>query len=208
MREEYDLAGRMNRMELRPDYPVTTERLSLRPPGFGDVADMLSYRGRADVTRFLPFGPMDETILTGRLRTDYARTVLDDEGQFITLAAERRSDGRVIGDVVLFLRSVEHRAGELGYVFHPDVAGQGYAFEASSAVLGLAFEQLGLHRVVARLDGRNVPSARLAARLGLRKEAEFRQNEWWDGEWTDEWVYALLESEWPASPAARSRARS
>lgn len=195
-------------MELRPEYPVTTERLRLRPPGFGDVDDMLSYRGRADVTRFLPFGPMTPESLSARLRGDYARTHLDGEGQFLTLVAERRSDRRVIGDVVLFLRSVEHRGGELGYVFHPSVAGQGYAFEAASALLGLGFESLGLHRVIARLDGRNDPSARLAARLGMQREAVFRQNELWDGEWADEWVYALLESEWPESPARASWARS
>lgn len=198
----------MDQVELRPDFPVTTERLRLRPPGLADVADMLAYRSRPDVTRFLPFGPMDEATLTARVRTDYARSVLDGEGQSMTLVAERRSDRRVIGDVILMFRSAEHRGGELGYVFDPVVAGQGYAFEASSALLAMAFEQLGLHRVIARLDGRNDASARLAARLGMRKEAEFRQNELWDGEWADEWVYALLESEWPTSAARAGAARS
>jgi len=35
--------------------------------------------------------------------------------------------GPVIGDFVLFLRSREHRQGEIGYIFHPGHGGRGYA---------------------------------------------------------------------------------
>ena len=38
----------------------------------------------------------------------------------------------MIGDLVLFWHSAEHKSGEIGYVFHPDVAGQGYATEAAA----------------------------------------------------------------------------
>ena len=109
-----------------------------------------------------------------------------------------------MGDVVLFFHSREHGAGEIGYVLHPDARGHGYAIEAASALLGLAFDGLGLHRVVARLDARNGPSARLAARLGMRQEAHFVRNQRVDGEWTDELVLAVLADEWAGSPAAQA----
>lgn len=60
-------------------------------------------------------------------------------------------------------------SGENGYVFHPDHGGKGYATEAVHRVLHLAFDDLGLRRVVARIDAENVASARLAARLGMRR---------------------------------------
>ena len=183
-----------------PDYPILTARLKLRPVSMNDVDAMLTYRGRPEVCRYLPFEAMTREQLIGRLQSDLSRTFLTDEGQSLTLAAELA--GQVIGDVVLFFRSREHAGGELGYVFHPDFTGQGYAREACAAVLALAFEQLGLHRIVARLDGRNERSARLAAALGLRREAEFKLNEIFKGEWSDELVYAMLADEWPASPAA------
>ena len=88
----------------------------------------------------------------------------------------------------------------MGYVFAPDAGGHGYATEAAAAVLSLAFEDLGLHRVIARLDARNGPSARLAARLGLRLEGHLVSNEWFKGEWSDELDFAMLASEWPSSP--------
>ncbi len=189
-------------MQLRPDYPIATARLRLRPLTLADVDVLLTYRGRADVCRYLPFDPMTREQLVGRLEQDLSRTEITDEGQALTLGTELAQTGQLIGDVVLFFRTREHAGGELGYVFHPDVAGQGFATEACAAVLALAYEQLRLHRVIARLDPRNVASARLAARLGMRKEAHFVRNEIFKGEWADEAVFAMLAQEWPDSPAA------
>jgi RimJ/RimL family protein N-acetyltransferase len=185
-------------MQLHPKYPIVTDRLRLRPLTTGDVDALLSYRGQAEVCRYLPFEPMTREVLLGRLRSDLGRTALTLEGQALTLGAELVETGRLIGDLVLFFRSREHAAGELGYVFHPDVAGQGYATEAAGAMLELAFGQLGLHRVIARLDARNTSSAKLAARLGMRQEAYFVKNEIFKGEWADEVVYAILAAEWQA----------
>ncbi len=59
-----------------------------------------------------------------------------------------------------------------------------------------------MHRVTARIDGRNKASARLAARLGLRQEAHLVRNEMFKGEWSDELVFAMLAEEWPGPPQA------
>jgi RimJ/RimL family protein N-acetyltransferase len=78
------------------------------------------------------------------------------------------------------------------------IFGRGYAAEAATAVLELAFGRLGLHRVFAELDPRNVASIRLCSRLGMRHEAEFLENMWFKGEWADTGVYAVLAREWAA----------
>ncbi|WP_424837688.1 hypothetical protein [Serratia inhibens] len=36
----------------------------------------------------------------------------------------------------------------------------------------------------------------MAERLGLRKEAHLRQNDRFNGEWGDEFIYALLNQKW------------
>ena len=100
------------------------------------------------------------------------------------------------GDVLLAFHSELHRGGELGWVLDPAYSGHGYATEAAHAVMHLAFDGLGLHRLTARVDARNPASSRLAERLGMRCEAHQISNEWFKGEWTDELDYALLESEW------------
>jgi RimJ/RimL family protein N-acetyltransferase len=69
------------------------------------------------------------------------------------------------------------------------------------ALLHLAFDSLGLHRVTARIDPENEASLRLGARLGMRQEAHLIRNEWFKGRWADEIDLALLEEEWAAQHA-------
>jgi RimJ/RimL family protein N-acetyltransferase len=183
-------------VKLAPEYPVRSPRLSLRPLSAADTTALLAYRSRADVCRFVPFTPMDTAIIAERLGTAWARTSLNDEGQNLTLGVEVTDTGELVGDVVLMWHSREHRGGEIGYVLHPEFSGHGYATEAVRRLLGLAFDDLGLHRVIARVDARNDASARLARRLGMRQEAYLVRNEWFKGEWTDELDFALLEEEW------------
>jgi RimJ/RimL family protein N-acetyltransferase len=182
-----------------PDYPVKTERLLLRPLTSDDVDALLAYRSRADVCRYVPFEPMDRQAIVDRLATMWSTTALTDEGQALTLGVELAATGQLVGDVVLFWRSREHLGGELGYVFNPDFAGRGYATEAARGVLRLAFEEVGLHRVIARLDERNDASAKVARRLGMRQEARLVHNELFKGEWSTELDFAMLAEEWRLS---------
>jgi RimJ/RimL family protein N-acetyltransferase len=186
-------------VNLAPEYPVRSPRLSLRPLSAADTTALLAYRSRADVCRYVPFTPMDTAIIAERLGTAWARASLNDEGQNLTLGVEVTDTGELVGDVVLMWHSREHRGGEIGYVLNPEFGGHGYATEAVRRLLGLAFDDLGLHRVIARVDARNDASARLARRLGMRQEAYLVRNEWFKDEWTDELDFALLEEEWVTS---------
>jgi RimJ/RimL family protein N-acetyltransferase len=183
---------------LRPQYPVRTERLLLRPLTADDADALLAYRGRPDVCRYVPFEPMTLEVINERIASQWARTELTDEGQALTLGVEVAETGDLVGDVVLFWHSRPSARGELGYVFNPDFGGRGYATEAANAILGLGFDGLGLHRIVARIDERNESSARVARRLRMREEARLVHNEFFKGEWSTEVDFAMLADEWPA----------
>jgi RimJ/RimL family protein N-acetyltransferase len=186
------------------DYPIRTERLLLRPLMPGDVDSLLAYRSRPDVCRYVPFEPMDRQLIVDRLAGPWARTDLTGEGQSLTLGAVLADTGQLVGDVILFWHSLEHRGGEIGYVFNPDFAGHGYATEAVRAVMRQGFETFGLRRIVARLDERNEASAKLARRLGMRQEARLVENEIFKGEWSTELDFAMLADEWSALGSAQS----
>jgi RimJ/RimL family protein N-acetyltransferase len=185
-------------MTLRPSYPVSTARLRLRPLVPADVDSLVAYRSRPEVCRYVPFEPMDRETVAERVALRWARHEIVAEGDALFLGVEVASSAQVIGEVKLSFTSAEHRGGEVGWVVNPDYSGQGYATEAAHAMLHLGFDGLGLHRVVARVDARNGPSLRLAARLGMRREAHLMANEWFKGEWSDEVDLALLEDEWKA----------
>lgn len=183
-------------VELHPDYPVRTDRLLLRPLSPDDTAVLVAYRSKAEVCRYLPFEPMNSEIVAEKLATAWSHRTITTEGNALTLGVELAETGEMIGEVILFFHSVKHRGGELGWVFHPRHSGHGYATEAAHAMLHLAFDELRLHRVTARVVAANSASLRLADRLGMRQEAHLIGNEWFKGGWSDEIDFALLENEW------------
>jgi RimJ/RimL family protein N-acetyltransferase len=175
---------------------IETERLLLRPFRESDLDDLHAIRSLPEVVRYLYGDVRSRQEVEELLAERAAMTSLNEEGDALVLAAERRDDGRVIGDVVLWLRSRDHRQGEIGFAFHPDAQGRGYAREAATELLRVAFGPLELHRVFGRTDARNDASAALMRRLGMRQEAHFRENEIFKGAWGDELVFAVLRSEW------------
>lgn len=181
---------------LDPSYPLRSPRLLLRPVSEQDVDALVAYRSLPDVCRYVPFEPMDRSAVRDRVHGMWSRHVLEAEGEALTLGVELIASGELIGDVILMWHSSEHRGGEIGYVFNPAFAGQGYATEAVHRLLHLAFDDLGLHRVMARVDAENHGSIRLVARLGMRQEAHLVKNEWFKGRWSDELNFAILEDEW------------
>lgn len=63
---------------------------------------------------------------------------------------------------------------DIGFAFLPDFWGQGFAFEAASAVLEEARERFGLKRILAITSLDNDASIKLLQRLGFRFEGVIR----------------------------------
>ena len=181
---------------LRPSYPIETERLLLRPLGQEDLEEMYSIQSREDVARYLYWEPRTRDEVADFIAT--SSSTLENEGEKLRLAVVRRDTGAVIGEVVLIWQSEQHMTGEVGFTFHPDHHGRGFAGEAARELLRLGFEGLGLHRIIGRCDDRNAASAKVMERLGMRREAHFLANEFIKGEWQGEFDYAMLRSEWEA----------
>lgn len=103
-------------------------------------------------------------------------------------------ENRVIGDISLWNTDMKDTV-EIGYAFHPQYTGYGYAQEALQAIVQYLFEQWDVHRIQANMDARNIASARVCERIGMRKEAHFIQDFWNKEEWTDSFVYGMLKQD-------------
>jgi RimJ/RimL family protein N-acetyltransferase len=177
------------------DWPVSTDRLSLRPARTADTAAMFGYRSQPSVAHWLTAFPEDRE----HWEAHFAER-LDSQ-----LVVER--DGIVIGDLQLDVGDpwsqleVRDQAkgtmAEIGYVFDPEHVGQGYATEAVRAVLQIAFEGVGVRRVIAQCFADNEPSWRLMERVGMRREQHTKQDSLHrNGQWLDGMMYAILADEW------------
>lgn len=180
----------------RPTVPLTTERLWLRPFQEHDLEAVYAMESRPDVMRYLYWETRTRDEARAALDRRVRMTSLDDDVAALRLAVLRRDTGELIGDFSLKLRSRQDRRGEIGFMFHPDHHGHGYAAEAGRAVLALGFETYDLHRIFGSCDARNTASARLMERLGMRLEGRLRETEFVKGTWCDELIYAILADEW------------
>lgn len=175
--------------------PIRTERLTLRLHTEGDLDALHAYYSDPEVARYLLVHPWTEEYGRREMARLVERTSLEAPCRALALAVEH--EGRVVGDVALWATDGTGATGEIGWVFHPDVAGRGFASEAAGALLEVGFSRYGMHRVTAQLDARNAASAALCERVGMRLEASHRQDYWSKGEWTDSLLYAALASDRP-----------
>ena len=164
-----------------------TERLLLRRYKKEDLQDLFEYLSDPEVVKYEPYRPMTlretEETLEWRMGTEEM------------VAVELKSSRKMIGNVYLGKRDFE--ALEIGYVFHRDYWGQGYAFESCKALIQQAFSN-GTHRIFAECDPQNKRSWKLLEALGFLREAHFRKNVYfWKDEtdrpiWKDTYVYVKL----------------
>lgn len=179
----------------RLTWPRSTERLTLRPATAEDADAMFGYRSLEPVARWMTMLPTD---------LDAWRADFDKRHPHALMVV---LDGEVIGD--LFLKTedawaqaeVRDRArdvmAEIGWCLAPAHEGHGYATEAVRELLAIAFDGLGLRRVVANSFEANEPSWRLMGRVGMRREAlTLGESLHRDGEWLDSVAYGLLAEEW------------
>ncbi|MFV2144070.1 MULTISPECIES: GNAT family N-acetyltransferase [Isoptericola] len=174
--------------------PIRTSRLTLRAYRDDDLGPLLDYYADPEVARFLLEEPWTREHAETQLALRQQRTGVDGPSSALALVVEH--EGTVIGDVALWTTGDTMSRGEVGWAFNPAFGGRGFATEALRSLLGVAFDRYRMHRVVAQLDARNEPSARLCARVGMQREGHLRADWWSKGEWTDTLVYGLLQQEW------------
>jgi RimJ/RimL family protein N-acetyltransferase len=175
---------------------IRTERLLLRPFEPGDVDDLWELLRLPEVARHMLRGTFDRAGAAAVIDQMSTETGLAEEGDYLTFAVVLPDTGQVIGEISLGLRSRVNRGAEVGFEFHPAHHGRGLAIEAVTELVGLGFAEWGLHRVFGLCSARNVASARLMGRLGMRREAHLLSARLVKGEWRDELVYAVLAGEW------------
>jgi RimJ/RimL family protein N-acetyltransferase len=191
-----------SRATVAPDVFLATPRLALRRFRASDAESFAAYRADPEVARYQGWDSCSRGEAVSFIDAQLARPPFE-PGRWTQVAVELAAEGALIGDCALRMESAAARQAELGFTFARGHQGRGFATEAVSHLLGYAFDRLGLHRVFAVADVRNVRAISLAERVGMRREGEFRDAEWFKGEWTTTVLYALLESESPrrAPPA-------
>jgi RimJ/RimL family protein N-acetyltransferase len=144
---------------------LRTERLTFREMTDADLDAMADLLGDPQVMRYYP---RSKTRDEAQRWIDWNQANYRDVGFGLWII--ETSDGRFVGDCGLTMQEVEgEHEVEVGYHVRPEFQNQGLATEAARATKAVAVEH-GLLRLIAIINPENVPSQRVAEKIGLRYE--------------------------------------
>ena len=176
--------------------PIDTKRLILRKYEDGDVEDIVEYSLGADfwLSRNLDWEPTENGV---KAYYEQRRDIYPESyPKWLDLVIELKAESKVVGNVGIGIRNKEQGQAVVGWLLGCQYQGQGIATEAVKALLTFGFGSMGLHRIYANTASRNIRSWRLMERVGMRREAHFKQSHKVKGEWDGEFVYSILADEW------------
>jgi RimJ/RimL family protein N-acetyltransferase len=148
---------------------LETERLRLRHLKPDDVDAVFAVIGDPETMKYYPQKFSREDAL-GWVHKAQERYRTDGYSLF---AVVLKSEGLVIGDCGLMRQNVEGESlVEVGYHFHRDYWGHGYATEASRGCMDYAFKRLNVAKVISLILSENLASRRVAERNGMAVERQ------------------------------------
>lgn len=183
-----------------PTPMLTSKRLILRD-FVDDWQAVHAYASDPPVTQFMDWGPNTIQQTQAFIERAKARARQFPRDQY-HLAVVRKDDHRVIGGCSLMVEP--DRQAMLGYCYHREQWGKGYATEAAGMLLGFGFETLRLHRIYSTADVLNVGSWRVMEKIGMKREGQLRESVWCKGRWRNSYLYSILKREWTASHGRES----
>lgn len=130
-----------------------------------------------------------------------------DSGQFIERATKDNQagvalilriehQGNIVGVIGFHEFDNDNRQTSMGFWISSSHQGKGVVSSSCARLIEYAFTDLGLNRVVMKIAEGNVPSRRLAERIGLVYEGTCRQSEWLYDHFVNQVVYAAVADQW------------
>jgi RimJ/RimL family protein N-acetyltransferase len=179
---------------------LVAPRLQLRWIEPSDLDDLYGVFSDPDVTRYwshLAWSSPDEaTIYLEAIHQGFQ------QGNLFQWGIALRGDDRLIGTTTLYDIDLAQGRAELGFALARDQWGRRYAREALTVLMAHAFDTLGLRRIEADADPRNLASLRTLEDLGFLREGYLRQRWQVGGELQDSVLMGLLASDWRAANLA------
>jgi len=171
------------------------EKIILRPTRDEDYETLRRHRSDAELYRYIR--PPESEEQTRKVHRDLCLPWNFVEHRWNGLMiCEKSNPDRAIGEVVFNVCNAYMRHIELGYLVEQGFSGKGYASDAARCLLDHLFATTNCHKIIAHVDPRNQPSVHILQKLGMALEGKFRSHYRNGDEWTDQWSFGLLRSDW------------
>jgi len=149
---------------------ATSSRLALADFVEGDIQAVHAYASDPLVSQYSPWGPnsLEES------EQFLADACLKRDGRFLLAVC---FEGNVIGSASVWVTDESQQIGELGYTLHQKFWGQGLGTEVAGMLVHLGTDVLGLSRIMATCDARNIGSRRVLEKAGLTLVGRIAEDE-------------------------------
>ena len=178
-------------------FHLESPRLVIRNFCDSDLETFIAYRNMPEVAIYqgwkLPY-PREEAL---ELLENVKNKDTVGQGDWIQLAIELKDTGELIGDAAIIVFQHDERQARIGFTIVPAYWRRGFATEATTRLLEYLFGERDFHRVSADCDVLNPGSWKMLEKVGFRREAHHVSSyPMGKNQWNDEYVYAMLASEW------------
>lgn len=181
----------MLQLSFSPFPEIKTQRLLLRRLNEGDAAAMLFLRSDEAVMHYI----CREKMKTTEEAVAFIRkinTAIDNNENIIWAIALQDNPGTLIGTITFWHIYKEHYRAETGYMLHPAYWNKGFMKESLLAIIDYGFNVMKLHSIEARIHPDNLVSGRLLEKTGFTKDAYFKEDFYYNGQFLDTIVYSLV----------------
>lgn len=108
----------------------------------------------------------------------------------------KNNPDKIIGSINFFrIRPMPFSSASIGYKFHHDYWGNGYALESCQAAISIMFSDYNIHRIVAKVSPDNTPSIHLLERMGFIYEGIEYKSVNVAGKFRDHLRYSLINND-------------
>ncbi len=163
---------------------LETPRLILRHQVLADLDDLWALYQNPNITKYIPDAPRTREEAQEELEWHmHGHPKNPQLGLWATILKE---NGKFIGRCGLLPWEIDGQSEvEVAYTLAEAYQGRGLGSEAAQAILKYGFEVLKLSRLICLIDPENIPSQKVAEKLGMHFEKEARD------EYGPFWVYAI-----------------
>jgi RimJ/RimL family protein N-acetyltransferase len=187
----------VNDINLAQKPTLTGERVLLRPIDVADTDVLLEAMADPEIQRLTGSHPRDFDAtpeLRRRAVEEWYRTRHEHDDR-LDLAIVDRASGECTGEIVLNEFSAPDRSVNLRIMIVPRWVGRGLGGAAIRLLLDHAFDTVGLHRVSLGVYPFNPRAVHVYEKAGFQVEGRFRDALRWDGEYVDEIMMSILETD-------------
>jgi ribosomal-protein-alanine N-acetyltransferase len=170
-----------------------SERLMFRKILLNDAKDLLLIRSNDDVMRFMDVIRFESIADAEKMIRSVEESYNKEDG--INWAIIEKHSNSFVGYFGFFRIIPEHCRAEIGYALKPECWGKGYMYETINRMVRFGFDEMKIHSIEANVNPLNERSKKVLERIGFKKEAYFRENYLFNGEFLDSIIYSLLEKD-------------